>query len=683
MKRLVRNNNGVALITVVIGVMFCLLLTSTMLRVSLLGLQSRSINNQVTDNYYDAECVLDTIRLNLQNLSARAWKESENAIGDSSEYLKRAYVLLTADDVSHCTVGTHVFTDIEGGTPAEQKYTNIKNKLQDNAKNGGTVESFSSIEVTGSGTKLSAIIIHDVEVKYENPTTKMVSYVKMDITISAPLYASTETPPLSSYSMFVGTGATIGGSDYNDGAGFNKIGYLEQEGNVYIGYTSYNATTQVAKALTVNCRNTLILSGNNTIINGDVTITQRASLQLTGKKVDVRGKIYIDPNCHLIIGDQTVLNCQDILIGENKAGGVVYTSVKDLSNYPSTPKTYPLGEPRKYHAKLKTLGLSDSDKAQAHYLYNPASIVYLEADWETKTINGEPKEVLKEDVNGLYSYSGAGYDAVIKSGVIDKQSDNNNGKSKNLSGTKHINISPGDPNLKPKENVTYGNKQYDQRFSEIIDIPVFAEYFKTGDAANLKLQCEVKPSVQLSNGKYKNTTSASFQSITRNVGSSDKPAYYMKSKTNPVNDSLYKCNVWIGYNNGLSAINKLNEDEGYFIITNLDMKINIDADCDRYSGIFLTSGKLVIQKNDGWGVGESLLNYTVKNNGNLQEFIDLIGRQCCNASSGSYNTIVNNLFMKGIATFYSNTTQAGSSGKVADDQNSTMDLIDFSNYEKK
>ena len=55
MKRFVKNNQGVALITVVVGVMFCLLLTSTMLRVSLLGLQSRSINNQVSDNFYDAE----------------------------------------------------------------------------------------------------------------------------------------------------------------------------------------------------------------------------------------------------------------------------------------------------------------------------------------------------------------------------------------------------------------------------------------------------------------------------------------------------------------------------------------------------------------------------------------------------------------------------------------------------
>ena len=63
MKRFVKDNNGIALITVLVGVMFCLLLSSTMLRVSLLGLQSRSINNQSSDTYYDSESVIDVVRL--------------------------------------------------------------------------------------------------------------------------------------------------------------------------------------------------------------------------------------------------------------------------------------------------------------------------------------------------------------------------------------------------------------------------------------------------------------------------------------------------------------------------------------------------------------------------------------------------------------------------------------------
>ena len=87
MRKFTRNNQGVALITVIIGVMFCLLLTSTMLRVSLLGLQSRSINNQVSDTFYDSENVVDTIRLNLQNTAARAWATTSNDATSSKAFV--------------------------------------------------------------------------------------------------------------------------------------------------------------------------------------------------------------------------------------------------------------------------------------------------------------------------------------------------------------------------------------------------------------------------------------------------------------------------------------------------------------------------------------------------------------------------------------------------------------------
>lgn len=675
MKRFLKNNTGVALITVVIGVMFCLLLTSTMLRVSLLGLQSRSINNQVSDNYYDAECVIDTIRMNLQNLSAQAWVESQNAVGDSTNYVKRAYVLLTADDVSHCTVGTHLFTDVEGGSPEEQKYTNIITKLKDSAKNGGTVESFSSIEVVGTGTKLTGLIIHDVEVKYENPTTKMVSYVKMDITLSAPLYASADTPPLASYSMFVGTGAALGGSDYNNDAGYNKLGYLEQEGNVYIGYNTYNASTQVAKALDVKCRNTFILSGENSIINGDVTISQYGTFQITGKRVDVRGKIYIGYKCHLVIGDNTILNCQDILIQKQENGS--FESIKTYTS--SNPQTYTLGEPSNYYATIKSKNSGDSS---AHYHYYDASIVYLEAELQA---NGTPKEE-----NGLYSYTGAGYDAVIANGSVKKQENHNNGKNKNLTGTSHINLSPNDENLKPKANVTINGKTYDQRFAEIIDVETFEEYFSSNiedDAAqNNKIRSELKSSVSLSNNKYRPNSSADFQATTRNTASDDKPVYWMKNAA--TGDNMYKCHILIGKNGG-NVVNPQSENEGNFVLTNIsNLQINMNGSSDKYSGIYLTSGKLTIEKNDGITVGQSLLLYAQRKGGDLQEFLDTLGRQSyafldhAKTKEQLYNTIVNNLFKEGIATFYKNETQTGSNGKKADDQNATMELIDFSNYEK-
>lgn len=685
MKKLIRNNHGVALITVVIGVMFCLLLTSTMLRVSLLGLQSRSINNQVSDNYYDAECVIDTIRLNLQNLSAKAWKESSNDVGNSTNYIKRAYVILTADTESNCTVGNHTFT----GTA----YTNIKSLLQDNAKNGGTVESFSSIEVLGTGTQLKGIVIHDVEVKYENPTTKLVSYIKMDVTISAPLYASADKPPLASYSMFVGTGAAIGGSDYNPSAGTNKIGYLEQQGNVYIGYRQYTARQYNAggwdntlgrnldsftwigtdkgwngghpTALEVNCRNTCIFSGENVLINGDVKITQEGTLQLTGQKADVRGKIYIGENCHLVVGDNTILNCQDILIYVNGS----YKSVSELSSsqMPGTA-VYPKGEPKNYYG-------TSGGWSNYPYHSNSASIVYLEAT-VTETADGKK-----------FTYTGQGYDAKISMGSITKQGAN----GASLTGPNHINITPDDPKLQPKKNIPSGHEKvpdYDQRFAEIIDIAYFEKYFFCTDDGpnNNKIRSEVKSTDLLNASSKKYTPSSTDMQASSLSGSDTQKKITLESTVTGKPD--YTCQIIVGFNQGdAQNVNPGGTSSGNFIVSNLDLQVRMNAVGDKYSGVYITSGNLWIEKNDGLTVGESVLSYSKEIGGDLKKFIDTIGRQGFYDTTQTdteklKNSIINNLFKGGIQCFYKVEAQAGESGKKADPKNAKMDLIDFSDYEK-
>ncbi|MBO6066082.1 MAG: hypothetical protein J6P36_06645, partial [Lachnospiraceae bacterium] len=310
MRKFDRDNRGIALITVVIGVMFCLLLTSTMLRVSLLGLQSREVNKQVSDNFYDAESVVDTVRLNVQNYAAKAWAETSNG-ADSSNFVKKTFELLTGQAYPS-TGGTYTPSDVVKGQ--------IITKLQQNAILGGEILSIGDIEsVTGTSGKLEGIAIKDVEVKYEHPTTKMVSYVKTDITISAPLYASRKKFPLASYSMFAGSGANIFKQAGESSANANESGYLEQEGCVYFGWHTWHNASD-ADAVTIDKRQTLILSGDNIVINGNIVIKGHSNLQLTsvdGQDVEVRGKILIGPDSHLVISEKTNLKCQDIRFFES------------------------------------------------------------------------------------------------------------------------------------------------------------------------------------------------------------------------------------------------------------------------------------------------------------------------------------------------------------------------------
>ena len=316
MKRIKADNRGIALITVVIGVMFCLLLTSTMMRVSLLGLQSREVNNQSSDNFYDAESVVDTVRLNLQHYAAKAWAETTNGT-DSENFVKQTYFLLTGTSYP-----------VSGGISLSDTQKNhVIDSLKANAKNGGSILSIGNMEtVTGASGKLEGLIIRDVEVKYEHPTTKMVSYVKTDITISAPLYASKKRFPLASYSMFAGSGANLWNAQGFPGQyeNPNQFGFLEQKGNVYFGYESWDSAGNVT-AVRIQNRETLILSGENVVINGDVILTNYSNLQITGTDVEIRGKVYLGTGCHLIVGPRFLTSLsRPPHLGQGNLGGLSF-----------------------------------------------------------------------------------------------------------------------------------------------------------------------------------------------------------------------------------------------------------------------------------------------------------------------------------------------------------------------
>ena len=320
---------------------------------------------------------------------------------------------------------------------------------------------------------------------------------------------------------------------------------------------------------------------------------------------------------------------------------------------------YAKGEPKKYYG-------TSGGWSNYPYHSNPASIVYLESN-----------------DNGA-TYTGKGYDANINNGSVTKQGGGS------LSGPGHIYCAPDDPNLQAKPLVN----GYDQRFTEIIDIAYFEQYFNSanwpnGDGPqNNKIRSEVKEGAAL-NASKKYTPSSTGMKATSLSGSDTTKKVVMKTNGNPAQD-LYTCQIVVGCNQGdAQNINpKPQGANGIFLVTNLpNLLVRMNAVGDSYSGVYITSGNLWIEKNDGLTVGESLLQYSVKHNGNLKDFIDTVGKQSyMNVGMGSGDSIkysiINNLFNGGIQVFYKTTTQQGTSSVMADENNSKINLIDFENYEK-
>lgn len=700
MRKFTKDNQGVALITVVIGVMFCLLLTSTMLRVSLLGLQSRSINNQVSDTFYDAENVVDTIRLNLQNTAAKAWATTSNDATSSYNFVAETYRLITGK--------AYVATGNLSLTSTTDKATAISN-LTANAIQGGTVTDIGDIvRFNGETGKLEGITIKDVQIKYENPKTKMVSYVKTDITIRAPLYASKKKFPLASYSMFAGSGATIWNAqtfqrDENSGklkrttvfgepsseypgvevrgnhANPNQFGFWEQEGNVYIGYGPKASKGQMlfstgtptiygnghsADALVISDRETIIFTGENVVINGNILVSRDSNIQFEGDNVEVRGKIILGPNCHLIVSTSTILNCQDIWFFDNN---------NDVQ-----------GDKDNYHSVVKKSYTKTSNFS---------------------TYTKRPYDAWKASNNDVFQYTDAEQSIIYISGSTIKDATVSDGKvyagSTPLSiyfGDK-LNISDEsvshDPDLDPdpRRNTKDKNPQptdarfskyYDPFFIEMIDIEYF-EKFCYGDKIK-----DVTQNAQ-ANQRIKDFVAADkvIPTSTDLEGNSDgKKIKYTGVTLNGVNGPTF--NVYFTACPTTGNGNIVNSKDCPFVLSNHSVYVNVDSEKDTYCGIVISSEFVQVKKDDGHCNGVSLLSLDADpNDANLKTFMNKVGaivadkESAVGAGNLQYATF-NNLFNGGIARFYTKPTgNNGSNYSIDVTHNQTMDLVDTNNFEKK
>lgn len=705
MRRIEKDNRGIALITVVIGVMFCLLLTSTMLRVSLLGLQSREVNKQTADNFYDAESVIDTVRLNLQNYAAKAWAETTNG-ADSENFVKRAYYLITGDNYP------------SSGSLTPSDMTTTIDNLQANAINGGTILSVGDIEaVVGASGKLEGITIKDVEVKYEHPTTKMVSYVKTDITISAPLYASKKKQPLASYSMFAGTGACIYMQSEQEGNA-NQAGYLEQEGNVYFGYQKWNNASD-ADALLLARAETMILSGDNIVINGNVIIQQNSCLQITGSDVEIRGKIMIGSKSHLIIGSNTNLHCQDIRFYNSDnfydydIGNVSFTlkGVKGGATYKSVARG---------NAEHAGSAISDNKYKVTKVTQNGSELVPgLPYDWYniSKTSNpyysGAASIVvvkMKEGTTGHWAAEQLG-DAIISSSGITAPTGMTIAGGNNLKREGHISIAMNsqeqvvDTELNPiprtnkfknsDGNIITLSKDYDYYFLEMVDGEYFEKFcnecFNTtrNSKADYVVTGDYKCSQAIKNGKYrwkddngaynKLDPGSNIQNRSGNGDGGKRQVTYNGVAGNPTFNVMFT-------SVGTAVENPVNIGNHPFMLTCDPVVVNMDAAGANYCGVVISSDTVRFKKDGGYCTGKSLLLLdTTTNKTHLKAFMDEVGSIVAgNSGTLTKYMIYNNLFNGGVDRFCDTNNTSGGSGYIADtEHNGELDLIGTSNYEKR
>ncbi len=597
MKRNYKNkfdNRGIAMVSVLLTVMLCFLLSGTILRLSYLALLSRNVDRASTNTFYNAESVVDDIRMELQKASAAALNVS--GATDGAAFINTVYTMLT------------------NGDPSKSPEENAESYISSHIVAGATVDIQGTIITTNE-----SLVIKDVHVSYVDPQTGYESDIVTDIRINAPYFASSETHPIGTYSMFAGGGANVA-SGYPS-ANLNQYGNLTQEGNVYIGYMTYNASTQVAKACEVKDYMTFTLDGDNIVINGDVYISNHSNLVVTGENVEVRGVIYLSGNSHLIIGESTNLVAQDVVI-ENK-------SVFNGAYSASAMNKYDKGLPKKYF-----------NQSGSPYISNNSSIVYY---------------------NGSQCF-----DAVVNGGIIKNQS--------SMPLDEVVLLGQGSAECKPHPNILAADgNYYDERYLEIIDVEYFAK-MSLSPVGNYK-----NPRAHLNPGTYRETSDGKFVfDVLSSYGDQNSYRTFQYSATQSTqvevnfgtlseiaNPGIY---IIVKYGDLRVPMNSGNTYTGLFMATDTVEYSQTGAET---KGVSLLSVDTT-----------SDLQYLKAYLDNLGEC--MMYNQVSGYSVSDYQCLViNNFFKGGIKVFYetAGSEGSGSEGSITE-ENQINDLIQLENWNK-
>lgn len=371
-KAFLHDNGGVALISVMVVAMVCMLVATVVLQLTYTALLSRKVNKASNSNFYSAESAVDSMETVLQSIAVYSTERLK--LDTSKEFIDvAADVLYTSAGTSasadpaaaNAAISEYIFRNIDesyqkilckkdsDGVPimTEGRYTYDGSKFW--------VSAIQKKEGDGSTTKGTLTVT--INMNYENEkgylTNISTDLVMNDVTHRTPASAYS----LGSYSMFTGGGATFKGNDVgNTNGGHYYLNVFVQEGNAYIGAMRDEAP----KALDIY-QTGVIFDGNRVIINGDVYLRDHASLIFAGSsvtdasgntkktEVDVRGTIYIDSSSVLVVGDGVDLMTKDIKLDNGSEQWSVFEAGKD--SYIKCPDGVTTTFPTKIYPYMETL----------------------------------------------------------------------------------------------------------------------------------------------------------------------------------------------------------------------------------------------------------------------------------------------------------------------------------------
>lgn len=662
-----RDDRGVALISVMICVTLCFLLSATIMRVSFLSFLQKSVKKASVSAFYSNEAYMDDLREGMQEVAARAIVATASTTSNKSQ----AFINNVASQISNAS-STKAFLE----------------SLLDKTNGGGRVK-IKSAGVAVKENNGKELVIKDVVIEYESfegndsaASNGYYSEIKTDIRFRAPYYEVSEGGGAGgTYSMFAGSGAFVATGQANPGD--NQLGNFEQRGNVYIGYDqgdNRNSSSTVdgklvvskAAALTVKQGMSYYMSGESIIINGDVYVDNKSSLifapykdyvyefdtngnikkeggvkktKVANQTVIVRGTIYLASNCHLVVSNRTSLTCKDIVVGG--------TSVQD-SNYSWPSASSINGLP---------IITSSTDRQRRK-------------DWDQKTA-------------GIGVYTLPAMTAGISSTPTPRYKNGTTELATSLPSTIHFQAS-----IHPTANVgndgndvgTFANGKIDRELAKIVNVTNLNKFKNTSAFQNKN------PKTYFSSGYYTEDATSGMWTVNYNDGNPEnapncyKPGSEKFQKYFNASGTLTNCTeVWVNVGTNVQVSNL---ECPYFMINWSDSPqtfgtFNGDGSKKIY-GMYICKSRGEFTQMDSLTVAVSFYDYFTDVE-QIKYILHTIGAGEMSADKSQYNyCLINNMFKGGIKVLYPGA--GGSTGEetkgevVLSGRNMNLDIVSFENW---
>lgn len=369
-----KDNHGMALVSVIIIITLISIMAGALLQASYMAYSRKVVERRSTENFYSAESVVDTIKSVVQNCVSEAVSEAQTS---DEAFAKAAFAALLNMDKTTITSSSYANVD----DPAVQALKNLlwKNIIKDSNGNAKTDESFyngyetttiqaalTALDEGGNGGAFDilgddqnhAVVVEESGIRIKNVYIKFVNNegytaeITTDIVVNAPVYASSITVPVGTYSMFAGNGATISaardsGSMSNQPSASkiqaDAFTYIHQEGNVYVGTGDDGIALLLSNGGNKQGGGVASFGGTNIVVNGDIKITDGNTLIFTGGNglettyIEVKGDIILEKGGTLLLPQNCQLICRSIL----NADGSLYTGTGAQS---SVSQFYPFAQ---------------------------------------------------------------------------------------------------------------------------------------------------------------------------------------------------------------------------------------------------------------------------------------------------------------------------------------------------